>query len=185
MKDIIRKNLEIFLDKHKTFKEQCEVVYLLVEIRKLVEDDKKNFKTLYFYCCWIAHSNMYHDLTATILSSKFDNLIDLHKKKTEIQHDLINGQPDFFKLKDLKDELTKFLNNENLPISFLGGNSWHMFCTLFLTNIAECTIDISKSKVPHKINKLMILKNSKNYSYKFELSNGIKIPGILIKYKIV
>jgi len=30
-------NLEEFLKNHKTFKEKCEVIYLMVEIRKILE----------------------------------------------------------------------------------------------------------------------------------------------------
>jgi hypothetical protein len=151
---IIKGKLEDFLNQHPVFKEECEVVYFLVEIRKLIEDNRKKFKTLFFYCCWVAHSKLSYSPTAEFLRDKFDNLIDPRKKKKAIQRDLISGQEDFFKLRDLNDELREFLKQKNLPANFLDGNAWYKFCQLFLDNIAECEIDIGKQ--PGKISKLIV-----------------------------
>ena len=167
-KQIIIDKLKLFLNKHSMFSEECEVVYFLVEIRKLIEDDKKNFRTLYFYCCWIAHSKLTLPPTVEFLRNKFDMFIDFSKTKKQIQHDLINGQNDFFKLRDLNNELKAFLSAKKLPANILGGNAWNKFCQLFLDNIMECGIDISKIKNrPHKINKLTVEKINQDYLYEF------------------
>lgn len=182
-KQIIKDKLKNFLNRHPIFKEECEVLYLLVEIRKLIERNKK-YRTLYFYCCWVAHSELSHKNTAQFLSDKFDSLIDFRKKKKEIQHDLINGQKDFFKLRDLNNELRAFLNLNKLPVNFLDGNAWYKFCQLFLDNITECGIDISKiNKQSRKINKLIVEKINRQYFYGFYLANGIRIPRIILKFK--
>lgn len=175
--------LNIFLNEHLIFSEECEVIYFLVEIRKLIENDKKNYGTLYFYCCWVIHSRLFYDRTANFLSTKFDSYIDLQKKKSEIQNDLINGQKDFFKLRDLNTELKTFLNKNRLPINFLNGNAWYKFCQLFLGNITECGIDISTIKKPHKINKMTVEKINQKYLYEFNLVNGVRIPRIILKFK--
>jgi hypothetical protein len=182
-KQSIKVKLGNFLNKHPVFAEECEAVYFLVEIRKLIEGNKK-YGTLYFYCCWIAHSQLSRKSTAQFLSDKFDNLINFQKKKKEIQHDLINGQKDFFKLKDLNNELRAFLNAKKLPANFLDGDAWYKFCQLFLDNITECGIDIGTiKKQPHKINKLIVEKINKQYFYGFYLANNVRIPRIILKYK--
>lgn len=184
MDRIVIDKLKIFLNKHPVFKEECEVVYFLVAIRKLIEDDKKKFRTLYFYCCWVAHSRLSYPNIADFLSDKFDSYIDLQRGKREIQKDLINGQEDFFKLRDLNNELNAFLSGKKLPVNFLKGNVWHKFCQLFLDNIMKCEIDISEvNKKPRKINKLIIEKIDGKYLYGFYLANGVRIPRIILKYK--
>lgn len=180
----VLKRLRIFLQTPTVFKEECGVVYFLVEIRKLIEDNKENFKTLYFYCCWVAHSKLSYPDIADFLSAKFDSHINLQKKKTEIQRDLIDGQGDFFKLKDLNNELKTFVRVNKMTNSFLEGNPWYKFCQLFLDNITECEIDLSAvTKKSHKIDKLIVEKNNQRYLYGFYLANGIRIPRIILKYK--
>lgn len=181
---VIIEKLSIFLNKHPIFSEECEVIYFLVEIRKLIEDDKQNFRTLYFYCCWVAHSRLSYPNIADFLYDKFDSYIDFQKGEKEIQKDLINGQKDFFKLRDLNNEINTFLSAKKLPVNFLKGNVWNKFCQLFLDNIMECKIDISGvKKKPHKINKLIVEKINGQYLYVFYLANGVRIPRIILKYK--
>ncbi len=178
--------LKKFLSNHSILKEECEVVYLLVEIRKLIEDDKKNFRTLYFYCCWVAHNRLSYPNIADFLSDKFDRYIDLQKGKRGIQKDLISGQKDFFKLRDLNNELRAFLTANKLPTNLLDGNTWYKFCQLFLDNITECGIDISainQNKQPHKINRLVVEKIEQQYFYGFYLANDVRIDRIILKFK--
>jgi len=183
-KNNILKKLHTFLQMPTVFKKEYEVVYFLVEIRKLIEEKKKNFKILYFYCCWVAHSKLSYPDIADFLSAKFDSYIDLQKSKKDIQRDLISGQKDFFKLKDLNKELNAFLSANKLPINFLNGNVWYKFCQLFLDNILECEIDISRvNKKSHKINRLTVEKVNGQYLYGFYLANGVRIPRIILKFK--
>ena len=176
--------LRIFLQNHpQFFNEECEIIYLLAEIRKIIEDEKKKYEILYFYCCWVLHSRLYYDLTAKFLSKKFDKYIDFNKSKKEIQRDLINGQKDFFMLKDLNFELNEFLKNYKLSTDFLKGNKWHKFCKLFLENIMECQINFGSKIKSCKINCFSVEKINSNYYYLFYLSNGIRIPRIILKFK--
>ncbi|OGI25151.1 MAG: hypothetical protein A3J76_03020 [Candidatus Moranbacteria bacterium RBG_13_45_13] len=180
-KDIIKK-IQKFLQNHTAFKKECEVVYLLAEIRKIIEKNNK-YKTLYFYCCWILHSRLNRDLTAKILSKKFDKYINLNKKEREIQKDLISEQKDFLKLRDLNYELNNFLKEYTLAKDFLRGNKWYKFCQLFLDNIMECEIDFGLKANACKINRLSVEKINQNYYYQFYLSNNKRIPRIILKYK--
>ncbi|MFH1558990.1 MAG: hypothetical protein ABIC19_00515 [Patescibacteria group bacterium] len=80
-KSVIIKKLQRFLLKRSTFIEECEVVYFLSEIRKIIEKDKKKYKTLYIYCCWVLHSELSYKNIAVFLSEKFDRFIDFEKEK--------------------------------------------------------------------------------------------------------
>jgi len=179
----ILNKLHTFIQIPTAFKKECEVVYFLVEIRKLIEGNKNNYKTLYFYCCWVAHSKLSYSTIADFLSVKFNRHIDLQKGKREIQKDLINGQNDFFKLKDFNNELKRILSKNKLPVNFLKGDMWHKFCQLFLDNIIECEIDISGANRKYqKINKLTVEKVNGQYLYGFYLVNGMRIPRIILKF---
>jgi len=180
-KNIIVK-LQKFLQSHSKFEEECEAVYLLAEIRKIIEKNNK-YKTLCFYCNWILHSKLNYKPTDDFLSKKFNKYIDINKSKKEIQRDLINGQKDIFKHKDLNSELNEFLKNYKLSTDFLEGNKWHKFCKLFLENIMECQIDFGSKTKSCKINCFSVEKIDSNYYYLFYLSNGVRIPRIILKFK--
>jgi hypothetical protein len=54
-KEIVEK-LNTFLDKHMPFTEECHVVYLLVETRKILDKkDNKKYPIVRFYCNWSVH----------------------------------------------------------------------------------------------------------------------------------
>jgi hypothetical protein len=180
-KDIINK-LQKFLQNHPKFEEECEAVYLLAEIRKIIEKNNK-YKTLFFYCNWILHSKLNYKPTDDFLLENFNKYIDFSKSKKEIQRDLINGQKDFFKLKDLNFELNEFLKQNKLSTEFLKSNKWYKFCKLFLENIMECQIDFGSKTKYCKINRFSVEKSNSNYYYLFYLSNGIRIPRIILKFK--
>lgn len=182
-KRIIIDKLESFLEKHLKFNEECEVTYLLAETRKIIEDEKEKYKTLYFYCCWTLHSKLNYNPTAEFLSEKFDKFIDFNKSKREIQRDLVKGQEDFFKLKDLNIELKKFLKNNELFSNIFKGNGWNKFCKLFLENIMECKIDFGVKAKYCKISRFSVEKSSQGYYYLFYLSNGMRIPRIELTFK--
>jgi len=182
-KNIIVEKLRKFLQNHPKFEKECEVVYFLAEVRKIIEDNKNEYETLWFYCNWTLHSKLNYKPIAKVLSKKFNKIIDFNKSKKEIQRDLINGQEDFFKLKDLNFELNKFFKNIKLFADFLEGNKWYEFCKLFLENIMECKIDFDSKIKFCKINMLLVEKINSNYYYLLYLSNDMRIPRIILKYK--
>ena len=54
--EIIEK-LDIFLQKHTPMKEECQTVYLLVEIRKILDHEKTSkYPLLRFYADWSVHT---------------------------------------------------------------------------------------------------------------------------------
>lgn len=185
-KKIIIENLQKFLQNHPKLEKECEIVYLIAEIRKIIENNKNSYETLWFYCNWTLHSKLNYQSMAKVLSKKFNKIINFNKNKKEIQKDLIHGQKDFFMLKDLNFELNKFFKNLKkleLFTDFLKGNKWNIFCKSFLENVMECQIDFESKIKSCKINKLSIEKINSDYYYLFHLSNGARIPRIILKYK--
>jgi len=65
MKPQIIEKLNKFLENHTPFKEECQAVYLMVELRKLLDrekEDRKNtnekyFPLIRFYCDWTVHTS--------------------------------------------------------------------------------------------------------------------------------
>lgn len=54
--EIVEK-LDRFLAKHPFFDEDCHAVYLMVEVRKLLEKEAHaNLLLLKFYCDWTVHT---------------------------------------------------------------------------------------------------------------------------------
>ena len=50
--------LNLFLDKHSPFTEECHVLYTLVEIRKVLDrENNHKYPILRFYCNWSVHTD--------------------------------------------------------------------------------------------------------------------------------
>lgn len=183
-KNKIIEKLKVFLTDHKTFKEECEVVYLMAEIRKVLDLDQ-SFKSdcLRFYSNWSLHTDLSKDRTTKFISNMFDQYIDLCKCYEEIDHDIKMAHPNFFKLNDLKSELTKFFTScSSLPSNLISNNTdWFSFVKLLLSVIEECQT-ISTKESSKKIDNLTLIKNEVGvYCYKFSFVNS---RNIVVKLKL-
>ncbi len=139
---VIIEKIRKFLQKHPNFKEECEVVYLLAEIRKILEFRKDPYGTLDFYCNWVLHIQLTKK-SAKYISDIFNNNMSVNYlaelKKGIRLHD------DFFKLEDLRSELKNFFTDKkyNLSQNILNENKkWMRFKECFLKIIAECPISL-------------------------------------------
>ena len=68
--EIIEK-LDEFLSSHSPLMEECHIVYLMVEIRKILDherDHRKNgeFSLLRFYCDWTVHTEKQESLITCV-----------------------------------------------------------------------------------------------------------------------
>lgn len=163
-KNIIEK-LRKFLQNHSKFEEECEVVYLMVEIRKILECGGKSYKTLRFYCNWVLHKELSQEKTTKLLSDIFELNVDLKKSGRENAHNIKSIGKDFFILKTFRKELEEFLKDHKLPMDLLKKN-WWTFGKLLLEIIKDCPVYF----VANKIRELKIEKyDDRNYSYKFSL----------------
>lgn len=183
-KNKIIEKLKNFLRTHKIFREEGEVVYLMVEIRKILDIDKSNpCQRLRFYCNWTLHVNLKNKNTTQFISNMFDQYIDVTKSGKEIAREMISEHPDFFKLNDLKTELRNFFVNHALPINLINKNKyWFTFIRLLLEVVEKCPVVCIKSS--NKIDELILLKDDKgNFCYRFSLVNDKQTPKIKLKFK--
>ena len=107
--------LNKFLVKHQIFTEECHVVYLMVELRKLLDREREeNFSNsdslVRFHADWVLHTKKDH-ITQSMqeIMTKIDNGIDTYPK---------NGDIDFLSMPEFRKELVVLLKKYNLPSSF-------------------------------------------------------------------
>jgi len=105
----IQEKLNNFLLRYQIFKEESQVVYLLVEIRKILEHENENkFKLLKFFCDWTVHTKKDRSMEGIIkIAIEIDNLVSSVYKITTEQNEKILK---FFEMKELKQELLNFIN---------------------------------------------------------------------------
>jgi len=172
-------NLEEFLKNHKTFKEKCEVIYLMVEIRKILEYGGESYKTLRFYCNWVLHKELSQEKTTKLLSDVFEPNVDQKKSGHENARNIKSIGRDFFMLKTFRKELEDFLKDHKLPMDLLNKN-WWTFGKLLLEIIKDCPVHF----VANKIQDLKIEKyDDMNYGYKFSLIDSRQKPIVKLKLK--
>lgn len=178
-KDYNEENLKIFLGNHRRFREECEVVYLMVGIRKILEAERSKYKTLYFYCNWVLHNKLDREKTTKLLSDIFDSSIDTRKSERENARNIKFVGEDFFKFETLKKELRDFFKKYNLPMDLLNKN-WWTFGKLLLGAIKDCPVIFA----PCKIRRLDIVKyDDRNFGYKFSFIDSRRKPVIKLKLK--
>jgi len=162
---VIIEKIEKFLQNHQNFKEECEVVYLLAEIRKILDS---SYKALGFYCNWVLHIQL-TEQSAKYISDKFNNNMGVEYlaelKKGMESHD------DFFKLEDLKSELKSFFTDEKhqLPQNMFEDEKWERFKRYFLKIIAECHI-----KLFDNFKSLRVEIKDRQFIYRFVLNKYFK-----------
>lgn len=168
----------------KDIKNECQVVYILSQIRKLLDiRGTGSYRLIRFYCNWSLHVGLDKPRTTKIISEKFDRYIDITKNGKYIINKIKSECPNFFKLNDFKDELKRFFQNNNLPLNLLNKNkNWIKFIKFLLEIIGECPVVCVESS--DKIRKLILEKDNKvNYSYKFSLVGSRHKPIIKLKFK--
>lgn len=132
--EIITK-LNDFFDTHDLFKEECEVVYLMVEIRKLLDREHGRdgqFKKIRFYCDWTVHI------------SKDRNLTDIKEIMEELDtNSLSNGNYNprifnFFLLSELRKEMSDLFRIHGLHTKLCQDDEhWTRFVKLFIQVLAD------------------------------------------------
>ena len=143
--DIISK-LNTFLKKHHSFEEECYVVYLMVEIRKILEkeekEEKKKIDALYplvkFYCDWILHNKK--EKITTIWIEQILEAIDreLPKCPENFNQGKVEENLKFIRMDALSLQLDQLFEDYALDNSFLKNPAdW----ANFLQNLIEVLID--------------------------------------------
>jgi hypothetical protein len=120
-----------------------KVVYLLVEIRKLMERDNYKDPILKTFCNWVVHTSLEKPAmgSAEILS-EFDLLIArLHEPG--LSHD----GPRHGSLGAFRVALLDLSKRYGLPVTVMSDASkWKRFCRLYCSIVSDCPIVFSASK---------------------------------------
>jgi len=135
MKAQIVKKLTKFLGERPQIKEEFEVVYLMVELRKLLdrerEQNQSNSDSLVrFHADWVLHTDKL-GITAPMreIMKKIDESIDTYPK---------DGNIDFLLLPEFRVELTQLLNDKGLPNDFCKNDvDWLNFMSALTQVLAD------------------------------------------------
>lgn len=147
----------------KTIDGEPEVLYILAEIRKYIEEyepsNKNYYSNLYFFCNWTLHVTLTYPPTKRYLKKLEDKLDGLESKSfKEIAKDFINTNGSFYLLVDLRRELGIFLDSHSLPnIVTEDDTSWYRFAFYLLEILKDCPL---------------INEDGKLFKFSFEESEG-------------
>ena len=131
MKLQIVEKLNVFLINHP-MKEEYEVVYLLVELRKLLDREREQnkpekYSLVRFHADWVVHTRKDHITEAMKeIMGKIYESIDTYPK---------DGNIDFLLLPEFKRELASLLGEYNLPHNFCSNNDEWLDFMVALTSV--------------------------------------------------
>ena len=171
----------------KDMQEECQVVYILSRIRKILEADRAaqsvgaamEYQLLWFYCNWVLHYVMDKDSTQKLLTQFFANCFDHEMNAKDYATMLKSKYPGFFKLSILKSELNKFLVEHELSLDLLKKN-WGNFCKILLGIIKETPIRFTSGS----LQEIELIRDMNGYyCYKFGLKGKRAKPIVKLKLK--
>lgn len=170
----------------KSIETECEVVYVMVEIRKLMyrreairDLDRRNaipevdrrklspeFPVLKLFCDWTVHINITWNREAERLMREFDGAIESVKAGNGIPLRFLQ----FLSLSHFRDEFARFLKVNSLPSRLVeDGDEWDYFLDLYSAVVSDCPITYTNRQIPFKlINTLTLTKDMpREESYAF------------------
>ena len=143
MKVDIEQKLRTFLGSRMPFNQECQVVYLLVEIRKILdhENDRGNngrYPLLRFFSDWSVHTAK-DRITPQIEATMTAILVEIKDRLSNKL--LVNPDPKligFMSMAELRREMDQFLQEHSLPsdLIMLTGN-WTSFQGLLASVLAD------------------------------------------------
>lgn len=135
MKIQIVEKLNNFLSERKNITEEFEVVYIMVELRKLLDREREQNKTnndslVRFHADWVLHTSK-DRITAPMreIMQKIDDSIDTYPK---------NGDISFLLFPEFRTELLQLLDEYILPNEFCKSDSiWLTFMSALTQVLAD------------------------------------------------
>jgi len=131
MEDAIITNLREILSKPIT--EECQVVYIMAETRKLLDRLNLRYPLLRFYCSWALHIRIDRLSPAREI---LETIAEDFKKEREEFKIL-----DFVGLHLLKKEMKAFLESSDLPLDLFEKNKWKRFKHLLINVLQDCPLE--------------------------------------------
>ena len=145
---------------------ECAVVYLLVEVRKLLgmNQPNRNLSTLSMYCHWAVHVDLTHAKTTGEFLEKIDCFVrnKVHGFEADGKCSFNDEQDlfrDFSSLDTFRGELSCFLNSYDLPTSLCDDTrSWHRFISAYASVIEAGTLSAGKVQETKAIKEVTFTK---------------------------
>lgn len=122
--------------------EECQVVYILTEIGKLLEGlgKKKDFPVLWMYRSWALHPNI--DVTTPL-----DTLLDKIEEAVRKEENRPFVMLEFADFEHFREDITKFLKSKNIKNNFGQHDYWIPFRTNLLKIIKDCPLKPSRREI--------------------------------------
>jgi len=135
MKGHIVEKLNYFLNQNTPLKKECGVVYLMVELRKMLDREKeegttRRYPLVRFHADWILHTRK-DRITATMkeIMGKIDNSLNPYPK---------DGNLGFLLMPEFRKELTNLLDTYDLPSQFCkNDHEWVDFLSIITQILAD------------------------------------------------
>jgi hypothetical protein len=154
--DIVEKLKPIILQSVET---EERVVYIMVEIRKLLERAQVRegeLATLRFFCNWAVHTKLTRG-EGSALVQLMNDLFDARLKgqlMSEEQHERLYGA---FSFDRFREELLDFLRSQGLPLSnFEVLPDWVKFIKLYTAVVSDCPIIYTKTDLPLRMDRAIL-----------------------------
>lgn len=126
---------------------ELRVVYILVEIRKLLErqGELNKYPALRFHCDWALHTSMDRAGAQRILRL-FDEAYPLLCANQELSHTLKREITETTNLRHFERDFERFLTDYNLPQDILHGR-WTKFLHCYAAIIEDCPLTVRANNV--------------------------------------
>jgi hypothetical protein len=131
----------------KRITNEKQVVYLLVEIRKLMERDGYKDEILKTFSNWVVHTSLDRKADgSTFILREFDHLIgEIFERKTELK------QVEHISLSALRNALSRLCSHFGFVAMCLSSLiEWKKFARLYCMIVSECPIVFKASRVDLK-----------------------------------
>ncbi len=174
-KDVILK-LRDFFNKHKIMKEECHVIYLLVEIRKLLEVSRKKYPILRFYCNWAVHTSKDRNNEAILDIMKRIDFSILNEKifpKHGISFSSDNSALEFLYFEELKNEMLNFCRDFSLPLEIFEHEPWASFRNLLVQILTDQPLNNLIPSI-ETVCFEHVIKGAANLVIKFKDGRGVR-----------
>ncbi len=128
----IENKIDNFLNKFLPFTEECHIVYLMVEIRKILDyEDAKDYSLLRFYCDWTVHTKK--DRNMESIKSMMEKLYRDIKKEIETYPTSESEVVKIIYMEQLRKEMNNFLCEFSLSKKLIKNNDlWLSFVKLLV-----------------------------------------------------
>ncbi|MFH1175572.1 MAG: hypothetical protein V1698_02515 [bacterium] len=177
-KEVLLDNLRTNMSNNLLFNNGQEVVYFLINARKIIDNEnlKTKYKTLYVYCNWIVHSKLDRESSTKFISSLLSPNLILGKSNKEILSNIKKYVNDIFNFEKLKVDIESFVKDKKIPVNPL--LNWSSFCKHFLKEVNASEIEFYMN-TPIKI--VVECENSNRYKYAVFINK--RIGSVVLKYK--